>query len=546
MKIKNIFTTGISLVVYCLFVAVSCTDLDPTVYNKIVTDNFYKNREETMSVVLRPYTHSRAVFGQTSRENYWKLNELSADQLAWPQKGRHGYDDAKWIQLHYHTWNYSHNTIKDCWNLTFMGLGFCNSGIENLSGKTVDELGITEEERAAFIAELKANRAYYYLKALDLWGNVPISTTVQPSFPETKSHKEVFEFVESEILEVIDDLPLLSAKGLNIGRFTKAAGYAMLVELYLNAEKWYGQARWDDCIKYCDLLMQGKGGAQKDVMKLDKDILTTYSNTNTQDAYEHILVLSYDYQDTNDRCGWGGDFYHFNQKYIYGGTSNGNDGVVVIPSAYDKFADNDLRKKEWMLIGPQYYYDDPTKPVEGTDEYKGKPLVFVKEIQRFSEGKTESSMTTGEENSGARFNKYRPGAEKDANYWSNDWVLYRLTEIYFAKAEALIRKNGGKATAEAVQLINDCRKRAFSDADWETEKYTTATLTMDELLEERGREFIFEGKRRADLIRFGKFLTKSWWDHKPTTSEHLEWYPIPRTQRELNPNLVQNPGYVEN
>ncbi|WP_255412428.1 RagB/SusD family nutrient uptake outer membrane protein [Dysgonomonas sp. Marseille-P4361] len=155
-------------------------------------------------------------------------------------------------------------------------------------------------------------------------------------------------------------------------------------------------------------------------------------------------------------------------------------------------------------------------------------------------------MTTGEENSGARFNKYRPGAENDASYWSNDWVLYRLTEIYFAKAEALMRKNGGKATAEAVQLINDCRKRAFSDADWETEKYTTATLTLDELLEERGREFIFEGKRRTDLIRFGKFLTESWWDHKPITSEHLEWYPIPKTQRELNPNLVQNPGYVEN
>lgn len=131
----------------------------------------------------------------------------------------------------------------------------------------------------------------------------------------------------------------------------------------------------------------------------------------------------------------------------------------------------------------------------------------------------------------------------DPNYYGNDWVLYRLTEFYFDKAEALMRQNGGKATQEAVDLINACRQRAFSAEDWPNEKYTTATLTLDELLAERGREFIFEGKRRTDLIRFGKFLTESWWDHTPTTSEHLKIFPIPYDQTSLNPNLVQNEGY---
>ena len=152
-------------------------------------------------------------------------------------------------------------------------------------------------------------------------------------------------------------------------------------------------------------------------------------------------------------------------------------------------------------------------------------------------------MYTGEENSGARFNKYNTGPLSDENYYGNDWVLYRLTEIYFDKAEALMRKNGNVATQEAVDLINACRKRAFTEEDWPNEMYTTATLTMDELLAERGREFIFEGKRRTDLIRFGKFLTESWWDHTPTTSEHLKIYPIPYDQVTLNPNLVQNEGY---
>ncbi|WP_262506482.1 RagB/SusD family nutrient uptake outer membrane protein [Sphingobacterium sp. T2] len=99
------------------------------------------------------------------------------------------------------------------------------------------------------------------------------------------------------------------------------------------------------------------------------------------------------------------------------------------------------------------------------------------------------------------------------------------------------------ATAEAVELINASRKRAFTDADWPANQYTVATLTLDELLKERGREFIFEGKRRTDLIRFGKFTTASWWDHNPSNDPNKELFPVPNNQLAINPNLVQNPGY---
>jgi hypothetical protein len=160
-------------------------------------------------------------------------------------------------------------------------------------------------------------------------------------------------------------------------------------------------------------------------------------------------------------------------------------------------------------------------------------------------------MSEGEENSGVRFNKYKLGNQFagpggvpaiDPNYNNGDWNIYRLTWVYFAKAEAIMRKNGGAANAEAVQLINDCKKRAFSSADWASRAYTTSTLTLDELLAERGREFIFEGFRRDDLIRFGKFATGSWWDHAPTSATKA-LYPIPQQQRDLNANLAQNPGY---
>lgn len=522
---------------------VGCTDLDENIYHNRTTSNFYNTKEEIVSAVLRPYTHSGAVFTCQSRENAWRLNELSADQLAWPQKGIHGYDDGKWIQLHYHTWNYRHNTIKDCWNLVFQGLGYCNSGIENIEARTASSMGITESEKLTYLAELKANRAYYYFNALNLWGNVPIVMNVGvPQYPANNTRQEVFSFVESELLSVINDLPLMSKA--NSGRLTKAAAYAILADLYLNAEVFAGTPRWDDCITYCNKLMNGEGGSQMGVMKLDANILAPFSNTNTVSSYENIFVMSYDYQNTTTRCNWSSDFYHFRQKFINGGDRNGNNGVVVIPSAYEAFADNDLRKKEWMLIGPQHRYDIPDSIQEGSVEYSGKPLVFVKEIRLNKTGGTESNMRTGEENSGARFNKYREGVYGSTNFCSNDWVLYRLTEIYYMKAEALMRKNGGVANQEVVNLINETRQRAYKAEDWNAVKYTTSTLTMDEFLAEKGREFIFEGKRRPDLIRFGKFSTGSWWDHEPTTSKHLTVYPIPYAQIAVNPNLVQNEGYV--
>lgn len=527
-----------------LLILSSCTKLDEQVYSDLTTTNFYTTKEEVISAVLRPYTHSRAVFAAQSRDNIWRLNELSADQLAWPQKGIHGYDDGKWIQLHYHSWTNLHGTISSSWNLLFMGLGYCNSGIENLSAHEASEMGITNDEKEAYIAELRANRAFYYLQAIGTFGNVPIVTAVgTPEYPATNTRLEVFNFIESELLAVIDALPEMTSA--NSGRFTKIAGYAMLADLYLNAEVWSGTARWTDCLTYCNKVLSGEGGAQHGTLALDDDILTPFSTQNTETSNENILVLSYDYQSSSDRCNWASDFYHFAQKYIDGGDRNGNNGVVVIPSAYDAFDDHDLRKQEWMLIGTQYYYNDPKTPVKGTVEYSGEPLTFVKEIRLNKSGGTESTMYTGEENSGARFNKYRGGVYGSDYFCNNDYVLYRLSEFYLMKAEVLMRQAGGTATTEAVELVNAVRKRAFNATDWATGnyRYSTATLTMDELLAEKGREFIFEGKRRIDLIRFGKFVTGTWWDHKATSSSNLELFPVPFAQTSVNPNLIQNPGY---
>ncbi|WP_028296691.1 RagB/SusD family nutrient uptake outer membrane protein [Olivibacter sitiensis] len=525
----------------------SCTDLTENAYDQMLTDDFYNNRNEVLSAVLRPYTHANAWVTPSGQDGWWRPAELSGDQLAWPTKGRHGEDGGKWKRLHYHTWTVDEGGLNNAWRLMYWGMGLCNDPIENLEARESADMGISDEEKAAFIAELKLLRAFHYLKLMDLFGNIPIVTQVGiPAQPETRPRAEVFNFIESEILENVNQAPVLS-RGM-MGRMSQAGAYAMLVELYLNAEVWTGTPRWDDCIAAANKLINSEAGGQNGTMELDPNIIDQFKNTNDL-SKEVIMSIAYDYTTANFQPSWPGEFFHFKQREIYGGARNGNNGIVLIPGVYTTYSDQDLRKSEWLLEGTQYNFATGAV-VTGSEEYNERPLVFVDNIRRNSVNETSSTMSDGEENSGVRFNKYKLGNQLvghdgtpiDLNYNNNDWNIYRLTWIYFAKAEAIIRQNGGTANQEAVDLINTCRKRAFAEADWAANAYTPATLTLDELLAERGREFIFEGFRRNDLIRFGKFTSESWWDHQASQATR-SLFPIPQQQIDMNPNLQQNPGY---
>ena len=521
--------------------------LEENAYDQLIADNFYNNKTEVLSAVLRPYTHANAWVTPSGQDGWWRPAELSADQLAWPTKGRHGEDGGKWKRLHYHTWTVDEGGLNNAWRLMYTGVGFCNDPIENIEKRSLTDMGLTQAEKDSFLAELKLLRAFHYLKLMDLFGNIPVVTQVGvPARPETMARKDVFNFIEKEIKENIDKAPKLSRAQL--GRMSQASAYAMLTELYLNAEIWTGTARWDDCIAAANQVINGAGGAQNGTMALDPNITDQYKTTNDL-SKEVIFSIAYNFTIANFEPSWPGEFYHFKQQEIYGGGRGGNDGIVVVPGNYTKYEATDLRKSGWLSIGPQVKFADGVTPVLASEEYNGLQLTFVDNIQKNKTNSTVSNMSEGEENSGVRFNKYKLGNQVagpggvpaiDLNYNNTDWNVYRLTWIYFAKAEALMRKNGGTATADALQLINDSKQRAYAAGTYVP--YTAATLTLDELLTERGREFIFEGFRRDDMIRFGKFTTGTWWDHTPTAATKA-LYPIPQQQRDLNANLQQNPGY---
>jgi hypothetical protein len=530
----------------------SCTKLDENIYDQLLTDNFYNNKNEVLSAVLRPYTHANAWGTPSGQDGWWRLAELSGDQLAWPTKGRHGEDGGKWKRLHYHSWTIDEGGINNAWVLMWWGLGLCTQPIENLESRSIESMGITQEEKDAYIAELKLLRAYHYLKIQELWGAVPIVTKIgEPLSPVSATREEVFKFIEKEILDNVGKAPKLTST--MVGRVSQAAAYAMLVDLYLNAQATIGVPKWDECIAAANKLISGEAGGQNGALALDANIQDTYAPNNDKITKEAIFSIAYEFQAASFQPSWTGEFYHFDQRTIYGGARNCNDGIVLIPGVWTNYEDADLRKRGWFLEGTQYRFDDPTKPVlaTGGNEYQGLPLVFVDNIRKNKTGSTVSNMSEGEENSGVRFNKYKlgnqvagPNGTPAANpkYNSTDWHIYRLSWIYFAKAEAIMRKNNNAANAEAVKLVNDVKKRAYTTADWATRAYTPATLTMDELLAERGREFIFEGFRRQDLVRFNKLTTGTWWDHS-ASAEFRKLYPVPLRQVALNPNLSQNPGY---
>ncbi|MCD8539321.1 MAG: RagB/SusD family nutrient uptake outer membrane protein [Leadbetterella sp.] len=185
----------------------SCTDLDETLYNQLNNEtlynqlnknNFYNNKLEVMQAALRPFTHMQAWLAPSGQNGYYYHAELSADQLAWPQKGRHGYDNGDHIRLHDHNWTANEGRMRTAWTLLWTGVGFVNSALQDLESLDYAKLNISDSEKNAIIAELRVLRAYHYFKMMELWGNIPIATQVgEPLNPETRSRAEVFDFVKT-------------------------------------------------------------------------------------------------------------------------------------------------------------------------------------------------------------------------------------------------------------------------------------------------------------------------------------------------------------
>lgn len=495
----------------------SCSDLEEEIYSETVVDNFFNSKEEILGAYTRPWAHTQWVLPHS----IWNLTELSADAAAWTAKTTgDGYDGGNWISLHNHSYTSSLSELNSAWGDIWKGVAFINGVLEGI--EDVDfESKMMPISKTEMQAELRALRAYYYYIACDLWGNVPIVTKVaDPEFPTTNTREEVYRFIESELNDVIADLPLKNHSE-TYGYFTKSGAHALLAKLYINSEVFLGEQEYQKCLDACQAVIE-LGKYEMDTNWQDPFL------PNNETSKENIFAFALD--------GVGSFAYslsvktlHYSHQQAFGLSFGPWNGIVTQEAFYDSYNDEDLRKQQY-LIGPQYI-KGTTTPVKAVKEYAGQDLVIVKTI---------TAMNGAYENEGARNYKYALEEGTQAHAPKNDLVILRYTDILMLKAEALMRLNGGTATQEAVDLVNLITKRAFG-ANYDAHKYTSSSLTLDELLAERGREFAYEGHRRNDMIRFGKF-NGTWWE-KEASEPYKNIYPIPLAQIQTNPNLKQNPQY---
>ena len=501
----------------------NCTKkLSETVFSEDTQSNFYQTSNQVIAAYVLPYSYLQTHIYQVHFQDV----EFVTDEACVPVLFNYIDQGGQWIRFHQHTWAAPDPWILNEWQDLYQAIGYCNNFIDNIQNVDVSKmvLPISKEQ---MIAEVRMVRALHYYWALSEFGNIPVVQHIGVVNPKNSTPAEAFAFIENEIKQSIPDL---GEKGSTdwYGHFTKTAAYALLAKLYLNAQTITGTDHYKDCITYCDLIINsGK-------YSLDANWNDPFKAQN-ENSNENIYVVPFD---ANNAQGF--DFIEQNIHENITAAEYGNDygyrKISTQESFYDLYAKNDLRINQW-LVGPQTYVDG-NGDTQVVYDYEGNPMVITPTI---------TDLLNAGDDEGVMNVKYE--IENGLNYGSNgqvnmnnDMVVFRYADILYMKAECEMRTGGGSSTQDAVDLVNQVRQRSFSAEDFINAKYTSATLTMNELLNERAREFSYEMFRREDLIRFGKF-EEAWWEKPADADKHHELFPIPQIVLTGNPALKQNPGY---
>ena len=574
----------------------SCTNLDEHVYSSLMSANYYQKRTDVIKAVFRPFEH---FFESVQR--YVPMQELCADVFMTPQMDSYGWwDGGQWSDWHRHNWEDISAGVVDgylgnFWVNSYQGIAQCNLVLDDI--KRLDHSkfpDIREAEWDSFEAQLRAMRAYAYYKLFDFYRNCQLITSSSTEENEKVERKKqvspqvMYDFIESELIDCIRLLPAKEGNagpGIHQGEFTKAAAATILVKLYLNTEAWMGYKAYDKCIAMCDRIIGGEFGNYK----LAENWWEPF-DWNNETCPEVIFGFPASFGTTS---------WHMqnDRRTIYGR------GLPYNSQSYLEITENGSRNPRWHL-SPSYDNSKPRRSFSGAPynyklgcptqkfekypgdlrykQYKnlssntregmfflegyiidkqgnkakaqaGYDLYLLDQVGGFMTGaptgditdpaRAESTLFNGDMNSGLYCVKYPFYPYGGGYFIESDYTDMRLTEVVYAKAESLYRTGN---VSGAGALLNSVRKRNY-------EHFTPAiayvgsdsgTVVLDdqEFLDERMREFIFEGHRRDDLIRFGRF-EEAWWDKPADKDDHHRLYPLNQSTLELNPYLVQNPGY---
>ncbi len=564
---KNIFKNITIYITICLL-SVSCSNLDQEIYSELAVESYNFTADDMNKLMASAYASFANVYLGTPTQS------ICTDQIAICSNAS-GWDDGgvyKRIQLH--TWDAN---VDIGWNSYYRAITNVNRVLDQLDQMET----ISDELRLAYTSELRAVRAFSYWGLVDRTLEMPLVTSfTDTELPLPVSRQIIYDFIESELLEII---PNLSEENnpTTYGRFNKWAAHAVLVNLYLNAKVYTGTAQWSKCIEHCDAIINSS----------KYSLEPEYSNcfkVNNERSKELILSIPCDDKIKGTSIHMISLHASIKDKYGMDHSPWGGGGAKGITQWIDTYDESDKRLAATWEMGPQFAKNG--SPLLGIYEKKGEPLVFSRAIP--------NSLHTDEMH-GYRVGKYEiiPGTK-----WilSNDVPVFRYAAILLAKAESLLRS--GKPGAGA--LVTQVRSRAFDNqADAEVtdaelaqdskyrygyykkdygydvaiwlesgksddakrpygvpdEVYAAAAdasvadyfnesaadlmdVEFGRMLDEWGWEMSWEYTRRMDLIRFGVFTTKQWASHKPN-GDYRTTFPIPQWALDANSNLKQTAGY---
>lgn len=464
---------------------------------------------------------------------YWEMQELTADGaiIAW--------DDAGVELLNAHQWSDGNQFSRGIYDRIFFQVSQANEFLRQSTEASLDEYGVSEERRRnipQYRAEARFLRALSYWHGLDLFANIPLVEEDFPrgtQAPDQATPQAVFTFIETELKAITegDGAETLPDPGQSeYGRVDKAAAWMLLAKLYQNAPVYLDEtdgSRSDEVIDYTTRILDS--GAYS----LHPDYHELFLADNDQARSEFIFAIPHDGMRTQH---FGGTTFLGNAP-LPGDAADafglsGWEGIRTTATTVDLFASSDTRPvfPNLPTSGTQFFTEGRSKEITNIGDYRNGGGYVVPKYQNVT--------STGE-----------PG--QNATHSDVDFPMFRLADVHLMYAEAHLRGGGG-SVGRAVELVNDLRNRAGLGRDIDA-----TSLTLDLILDERGRELLWEAHRRTDLIRFDRFTGNSYiWACKGkrrtegctdpigvATDDRYNLFPLPASELRANPNLTQNPGY---
>jgi hypothetical protein len=525
---KRLFvTTSIGAVGLCTLLLVplqGCTDLSETPISSITPSHFFHTEGEVLAALAGVYAQLR---NTVSEGDYWGLSEVSTDEIVVPTRGSDWFDNGTWLETHRQTWAANSpatlSFVNNAWNSPYAGIARANVLLDALQRVTVPNQPQIE-------GEVRFLRGFYYYLLMDMFGGVPIATTLELKSRARATRDSTFKFIESELLAIRTALPT-TRDASNRGRITRGAADALLANMYLNARVYKNEGAgagisataYNTCFGV--LVSGGLDACQAAINRADSvinsavyqlsDTFVQNFNADNHLSKENIFVVKF-----ADADGLGFNMLmrtlHYNQF-----TPSPWNGFAALAQTYNAFDPADKRRAV-LLQGPQVNVESglPAK------DRAGAALVFTVDIP---------DVTQATEGQGTRIYKWPVDPKHVQQNNGNDFAWFRLAEMHLIRAEALNEQTPGSAAA--LTALNTVRARTVTVAP-----PRAGPITRDMILSERLFEFLAEGKRRQDLIRHGKYTAA--WEFKPgpTTDNHV-LMPIPQTQIDANALITQNPGY---